>query len=97
MTGRDNFIARMKAQLEEGKAELHRLEARARDAQADIREKYHHTAEELHRKRLTAEAKLDTLRHAGEEAWEAHRDEVEKTWDAFKAGLDAFRDFSDHA
>ncbi|MGD2073591.1 MAG: hypothetical protein PVI91_11180 [Gammaproteobacteria bacterium] len=97
MSKRDRFIAGLKAQLDEWSAELHRLEARAGEVEAGARQKYRQAIAELHQQRLTAEAKLDELRHVGEEKWQELRDEAEKVWTAFKAGLDALRDFSDHA
>jgi DNA repair ATPase RecN len=87
----------MKLQLDEGKAELHKLEAKVGNARADVSEKYRRTIEELHEKRLAAETRLEEIRHVGEETWEDLKDEAERTWTAFKAGLDAFRDFSDHS
>ena len=97
MSKRDKFIARMKLQLEEGKAELHKLESKVGNAQAGVREKYWQTIEELREKRVAAETKLEEIEHAGEEVWEDLKDEAERTWTAFKAGVDAFRDFSDHS
>ena len=97
MSKRDKFIARMKSQLEEGKAELHKLESKLENAQAGVRDKYRQIIEELHEKRLAAETKLEEIEHAGEEVWEDLREEAERTWTAFKAGMDVFRDFSDHS
>ena len=97
MSKRDKFIARMKSQLDEGKAELHELEAKARNAQADVRDKYQHTIEELHEKRVAAEKKLEEIGRAGEDAWEDLKDEAERTWAVFKTSVNAFRDFSDHS
>jgi DnaJ-domain-containing protein 1 len=94
---RDRFIAAMKAHLDELSAELHRLEAKAGQAEAGARRKYRQATAELHQQRLAAEAKLEELHHAGEEKWPELREESEKIWTAFKAGLDALRDFSDHA
>ncbi len=97
MSKRDKFIARMKLQLEEGKAELHRLESEAGNAQAGIREKYLQTIDELREKRVAAETKLEQIERSGEEVWEDLKDEAERTWTAFKAGMDVFRDFLDHS
>ena len=97
MSKRDKFIARMKLQLEEGKAELHKLESKVGNAQAGVREKYWQTIEELREKRVAAETKLEEIEHAGEEIWEDLKDDAERTWTAFKAGVDVFRDFLDHS
>ena len=97
MSTRDKFIARMKAQLDELGAELHKLEAKAENTRSDLRDKYRQTMEELREKQAAAETRLGEIRHAGEETWEELKDEVERAWTAFKAGLDAVRDFSDHS
>ena len=97
MSKRDEFIARMKSQLDEGKAELHKLESKVENAQADVRDKYRQTIEELREKRVAAETKLEEIGRAGEEVWEELKDEAERTWAAFKAGVDVFRDFLNHS
>ena len=97
MTERDKFIARMKLQLEEGKAELQRLESKVGNAQASVREKYLQTIEELREKRVTAETKLEQIERSGEEIWEDFKDEAERTGTAFKASMEVFRDFLDHS
>ena len=97
MSKRDEFVARMKAHLDEWGEELHRLESQVGDAKADVSHKYRQTIAELREKQREAETKLEDVRHAGEEAWEEFKDEAERTWAAFKAGLDAIRDFSDHS
>lgn len=94
MSKRKEFVARMKAQLDEVKDELHRLEQKIG---LEAREKSRNTLDELHDKRTAAESRIEELDEAGEEGWEHMKDEVEKTWKAFRAGVDAFRDFSDHA
>ena len=97
MSKRDEFIARMKAQLDEWSAELHRLEAKAERAETNVTDKTRRAINELREKRDEAEAKLDEIRDAGEDAWEDLKDEAEKTWTALKAAVDVFRDFSDRS
>ncbi len=94
MSKRKEVIARMKARLDEVKEELHRLEQKIG---LEARETSRKTLDELHEKRVTAESRIEELDEAGEEGWEHMKDEAEKTWKAFKAGVDTFRDFSDHA
>jgi chromosome segregation ATPase len=87
----------MKSQLDEGKAELHKLESKVENAQASVRDKYRQTIEELGEKLVAAETKLEEIELAGEEALKDLKDEAEKIWSAFKAGVDVFRDFSNHS
>jgi DNA repair ATPase RecN len=97
MSKRDKFIARMKSQLDEVKEELHKLELKVGNTQAGVRDKYWKTIEELREKRLAAETKLEEIERSGEEAWEDLKDEAERTWKAFKAGVEVFREFSNHS
>jgi DNA repair ATPase RecN len=97
MSKRDAFIASLKAQLDEWSEDLRKLEARVGKAETGVADKYRHAIAELHEKRAAAEAKLEALRHSSEETWEDHKDDAERIWTAFKAGLDVLRDFSDHA
>ena len=97
MSNRTVFIARLKAQLDEWSAELHRLEARVGKAGMDAGDKYRHAIDELRERKAAAEAKLDELSDAGEDTWEDLKDEAERIWKAFRVSLDVLRDFSDHA
>lgn len=97
MPDKDKFIAKIKSQLDEWTAELHKLESKAENAGADVRDKSRQAIEALHEKRVMAETKLEEIREAGEDSWEDLKDEAEKTWVAFKASIDTFRDFSDHS
>lgn len=94
MSKRKEIVTRLKAQLDEVKDDLHRLEQKIG---LEAREKSRKTLDELHDKRTAAESRIEELDEAGEEGWEHMKDEAEKTWKAFRAGVDAFRDFSDHA
>jgi hypothetical protein len=97
MSKRDEFVASMKSQLDEWGAELHKLEAKAGNAEAHLSERYRQAVAALRQKHLATETKLEEIRHSGEQSWEELKDEAERTWVAFKAGLDAFREFSDHS
>ena len=97
MTNKDKFVAKIKAQLDELTAEVHELESKVENAGADVRDKSRQAIEALHEKRVMAEMKLEEIRHEGEDSWEELKDEAERAWVAFKASIDAFRDFSDHS
>ena len=77
------------AQLDEWKAEVARLRARAAGAKADAQIEMNKHVKELERGMHEAGAKLAEFAAAGEEAWGAARKNVETTWDALKAGVTA--------
>jgi chromosome segregation ATPase len=95
MSDRDQYIEKMKARLDEWNAELAKLEARARSAEADMRMQYDRQIEELRNRRDEAEKRFRELRAAGEESWERLRKGMETAWDemsrAFRDAADRFR------
>ncbi|OOG21008.1 conserved coiled coil protein [Thioalkalivibrio denitrificans] len=95
MSDRDQYIEKMKARLDEWNADLAKLEAQAKSAEADMRMQYDRHIEELRRQRDQAEKQLRELRDAGEESWERIRKSMEAAWDdmsrAFRDAADRFR------
>jgi len=95
MSRKDDFIAGMQSRLAKWEAELNSLEAKLEGAEARVKDRYLHAVQALRDKHRAIESKLDQIRR--EDAWEELKDEVERIWVAFKAGVDAIRDFSDHS
>jgi chromosome segregation ATPase len=95
MSDRDQYIEKMKARLDEWNADLAKLEAQARSAEADMKMQYDRQIEELRRQRDQAEKQLRELRTAGDESWERLRKGMEAAWDdmsrAFRDAADRFR------
>lgn len=67
---RDAYVQKMKAKLDEWNADIAKLEAKARQKDAEAREDVEGRIEELKAKRKTVEDDLDKLRQAGSDAWE---------------------------
>ena len=95
MSNRDVYVEKMKAKIDEWNADLAKLEARSREAEADMRLKYDQQIQELREQRQKAEERLKELQCAGEESWEKMRDGMEAAWDdmsrAFREAMDRFR------
>ncbi|MCG8672801.1 MAG: hypothetical protein MI867_25595 [Pseudomonadales bacterium] len=85
------LIEKIKAQLEEWDYELDRMENRAEDIQADVKEKYHSALSELKEKRGELSHKLKQYEEATEEAVEDLKEGLEMAWDAIKLGFLAAR------
>lgn len=90
MSKRDEYIEKMKLQLDDVNAKMSALEAKAQEAKAEAREKYQTEMAKLREQSQLAIAKLDELRAAGEDSWEAMVAEMEKIRDAF---IHSFRYF----
>lgn len=91
MTTRDAYIQRTKLQLDELNQKMAKLEARAKEARADAHEKYQEELAKLRQQSKLALAKLDDLKAASEDGWQALRAEMEKLGDAFKHSFNYFK------
>ena len=89
MNEKELYRQKHQAQLDEWKAEVARLRARAAGAKADAQIEMNKHLKELDHRMHEAGAKLTELAAAGEEAWDTARKNVETTWDAVKAGVTA--------
>jgi uncharacterized coiled-coil DUF342 family protein len=67
---RDAFVKKMKAKLDEWNAEIAKLEAKARQHEADAQKEYYQQIDALKEKRRSTEADLAKMQTAGESAWE---------------------------
>lgn len=91
MSKRDEFVAKIKTQLDELNAEIGQWEAKARGAEGEAREKLDALMADLRAQAKVTQAKLDEVRAAGEETWEALSAKVEKLRDAFVHSLHYFK------
>ncbi len=82
MTKRDEYIEKMKLQLDELDAKMDKLEAKAKDAKEDVRAKYQEEMTKLRQQSKLAKGKLQEVKAASEDKWEALVAEMEKVRDA---------------
>ncbi|KAA0009671.1 hypothetical protein F0A17_20405 [Billgrantia pellis] len=94
MNRRDEFIERMKAQLDEWNAEIDELAARARRAGAETQTRYREDIERLKRRRDETRQRLEALQFASEAAWESLREGLDDAWELMRKAL---RDAYAHA
>jgi ribosome recycling factor len=91
MSKRDAYIEKMKLQLDELNAKMSELEAKAQEAKEDARDKYKEEMSKLRRQSKLAIAKLDELKAASEDSWEALVAEMEKIRDALIHAFNYFK------
>jgi hypothetical protein len=86
---------KLEARLAQWKADIDRLEAQAREAEADMRIRYLKEVESLRAQQREMQGKLDQLREAGEKASQDMLDGAEQAWRAFgesvRTALSRFR------
>jgi hypothetical protein len=91
MSKRDAYIEKMKTQLDEVNSKMDELEAKAKVAKADARDKYKEEMNKLRLQSKHAVAKLDELKAASEDGWEAMVAEMEKIRDALAHSYNYFK------
>jgi predicted nucleic acid-binding Zn-ribbon protein len=91
MSQRDAYIAKMKLQLDELNAKMGELEAKGKLAKDGALDRYKDEMDTLHRHSALAATKLEELKIAGEETWQALTDEAEKLRDAFAHSFKYFK------
>ncbi len=96
MSSRDEFVAKLKVQLDSWNAQIDELEAKAAQASGDTRAKYEEQVDVLRDRQEEARDKLGEIRAASEGAWEELRAGAEDAWsrtkDAISAARDQFKD-----
>lgn len=88
MSTKDAYREKMEARLDEYRAKIAQLEARARRAKADAEIDYGKRIERLRSKEEEVRTKLAELRDAGEDAWEDVRDGVDRAWTDLKEAVE---------
>ena len=93
MSERDAYVAKLKAQLDEWNADVKKWEAKAREAQADVRVEYEKQLEIFRRQRDQAMQQMQKVQSAAGEAW---LELVRGADDAWTKAREAFAKASSH-
>jgi chromosome segregation ATPase len=91
MHSRNEYIEKVKLQLDELNASLTQIEARAQEARADARATYHSEMDKLRVQSKHALAKLEEISNSTEEGWEKASAEMEKVRNAFVHAFSYFK------
>lgn len=91
MTKKSIYIEKMKTQLDELNANMNKLDAKAEEAKDDVRAMYKEEMAKLRHQSKLAVGKLDDMKVATEETWEAMVTEMEKVRDAFVHSFNYFK------
>ena len=94
MSDKELYQQKKQAQLDEWKAEVDKLKAKASGASADVQLDVNKQIRVLERNLEEGKAKLSEIAEASEGAWESIKDGVESAWDSLKsAAADAASKF----
>ncbi|MDI5983371.1 coiled coil domain-containing protein [Halomonas sp. M4R5S39] len=91
MTNREAYEQKLQAKLDEWQAEVDRLRARAKGAEADARIEYQEEIDRLEAQRNEARQKLAELQRASDDAWEDVKAGVERAWDSLNEAIKSAR------
>jgi len=91
MTASDAYEKKMEARLEQIDAEIDKLKAKAKAAEADAQLEYTRHLSDLRQRRDAAGAQLAQLRQAGDDALDDVRAGVENAWKELKDAVDQAR------
>ena len=91
MLTRDQYVAKMKGQLDQWSTEMDLLEAKVQATKEDAKVKYQEQLVALRAKRKEGEEKLEAIKSASEDSWEQLKAETENVWEAFKDSANAFK------
>lgn len=81
---KDAYIAKLKLQLDEWSAEIDAMEAKAKQADAELKAKYRDKTEELRYQKTLAQGRIIALQEAADDAWEELRNGSESVWTTIK-------------
>lgn len=96
MSLKDEYVAKLKAQLDVWSADIDVLEAKAKKADAQLRVKYDEQLVLLRVKRDEAKVKLKEIQESAGDAWQELRKGGDEAWESIKHALaEARKKFGD--
>jgi hypothetical protein len=91
MSRKDEYVAKMKKQLDDWSTGIDELQVKASLAKAELKVKYEQQIAELRKKKQDGDQKLSAIKAAADDSWETLKNEAERTWNAFKGAVEEFK------
>jgi chromosome segregation ATPase len=95
MEEKNAYIKKFNARIQELQADLDKLDAKAHKSEADMRIKYENEINQLKQKQTEAQAKLEEIKNASEDAWTEFKAGADKAYEdlksSWKAAWDKFK------
>ncbi len=88
---RDEFVAKLKSQLDELNRDIDELEARARKTSGELEKKYQDQLDDVRARREELKNKIKELRTASEARIDKLKLEAEHAWKAFNNSVKYFK------
>lgn len=87
MAEKQDYEAKLRAQLNEWKAQINVLKAKAEKAEASLKAEYLEQVEKLQGERRSLQAKLEELEEAGDHAWADLKIGIDLAWDSLSEAV----------
>lgn len=84
MSKKEEYEKQFEAQLDEWKAEIDILRAKADKSEAEMRKKYYEQIDDIQKKEKEAREQLASLKKSGEDSWEDLKKGLEQTVNTLK-------------
>lgn len=91
MSKRDEYVKKMKTEIDEMNEQIDKLAVKSEHAKKDLQAKYKQEMADLRAQSDKAATKLDELKDASEDKWDSMTAEMEKISDAFKHSYNYFK------
>ena len=91
MASKDEFVAKIKGQLDELNVEIGKVEEKLSKAGEETRKELQPYMTKAREARDALVAKLNELKNSSEATWESSKDEVEHVWKTFKQSVNYFK------
>jgi DNA-binding transcriptional MerR regulator len=91
MASRDEFVEKLKSQIDALNEEVDELEARARETSGEVSAELDKQRARVEEQREQFYARLQALRDAGDDSWERVKDEAEHTFKALQNSVNYFK------
>ncbi len=91
MATRDEYVEKMKAQLDEWNDEIEKLEAKLAEVSEETRKRLEPHMSKARESSDRMVAKLGELKQTGEASFESSKAEVEHVWKTFKQSVNYFK------
>lgn len=89
MSNRDEYVRKMHSLLDKGNAEIDALAAKVEHAEAGARDTYQKQIAALRTRQDEARARLESMRNAGEGAWQDMKAGVELAWESIGEAIES--------
>jgi predicted nucleic acid-binding Zn-ribbon protein len=91
MSKREQYVQKMKQQLDDLNGQIDKLGEKAKGANAELRAKYDKQMAELRKLSKAAHKKMEEIKDSGEDKWEALVAEADKVQKAFVHSFNYFK------